>query len=39
MRLLGTGITVIQARQIVIIDLNYNAYLSYQTKKKISQTG
>ncbi len=39
MRLLGTGITLTQARQMVIIDLNYNACLSNQVEKRISQIG
>ncbi len=38
-RLLGTGITLTQARQIVIIDLDYNPCLSNQVEKRISQIG
>ncbi len=37
MRLLRIGITLTQARQIIIIDLNYNAYLSDQAEKRIPQ--
>ncbi len=39
MRLLGTGITLTRARQIVIIDLNYNACSSNQAEKRISRIG
>ena len=35
MRLLRIEITLTWARQIVIIDLNYNAYLNDQVEKKI----
>ncbi len=36
MCLLGIGIILTQARQIVIINLDYNGYLSNQAEKKIS---
>ncbi len=39
MHLLGTGITLTQARQIIIINLDYNACLSDQAEKRISQIG
>ncbi len=39
MRLLGTGIILTQARQIVIIDLDYNACSNNQAEKRISQIG
>ncbi len=39
MHLLGTGITLTRARQIVIIDLDYNTYLSDQAEKRISRIG
>ena len=35
-QLLRTKITLTQAQQIIIIDLNYNFYLSNQAKKNIS---
>ena len=37
MHLLKTEITLTQARQIIIINLNYNVYLNNQVEKKISQ--
>ncbi len=36
MRLLGIGITLTQIRQIVIIDLDNNAYSNNQAEKSIS---
>lgn len=39
MRLLGTGITLTRVRQIVIVDLDYNASLSNQAEKNISCIG
>lgn len=39
MCLMGTEIILTQTRQIIIVDLDYNAYLSNQAEKKISQIG
>ena len=39
MRLLGTEITLTRARQIVIVDLDYNTSSSNQAEKKISRIG
>ncbi len=39
MRLLGTRITLTRTRQIVIIDLDYNACSSNQAEKRISRIG
>ncbi len=39
MRLLGTGITLTRGRQIVYIDLDYNACSSDQVEKRISRIG
>ena len=39
MRLLGTGITLTRARQIVIVDLDYNASSGDQAEKRISRIG
>ena len=39
LRLLGTGITLTHARQIVIVDLDYNASSSDQAEKRISRIG
>lgn len=38
MHLLGKKIKLTQARQIVFIDFDNNAYLSNQMEKRISQT-